>query len=131
MFSERCHAFSVQYETGPFSFLFPTTPAFQRKPVKTIQKSKIQACMQLYRLEALEITRIWHLLYNVFAHGPVSWVMHFRIRKALKKITSLGCLHLNNSLGSLISERMNRRLTLRLEHNRTEQLTRMNTSEAL
>lgn len=71
--------------------------------------------MQLYRLEALEITRIWHLLSNVFAHGPVSWVSHLRIRKALKKITSFECLHQNNSLGSLNSERMNRRRTLRLE----------------
>lgn len=71
--------------------------------------------MQLYRLEALEITIIWHLLFNVFPHGPVSWVSHLRIRKALKKITSFECLHLNNSLGSLNSERMNRRRTLRLE----------------
>lgn len=88
--------------------------------------------MHLYHREALEITRIWHFLFNVSPMGRFQWVMYFRIMKALKKITSFECLQRNNSLGSLNSNCMNRRRTLKVRTiTERGQVIRIHTSEAL
>ena len=118
----------------PFSFLFLATPAL-RVSNKTGQNNTKIKSPSMHTTSSPGSTRNHKNLafpLQCFTTGPISWVMHLRVRKALKKITSFECLQRNNSLGSLNNECMNRRWTLKVRTiTERGQVIRMNTSEAL
>lgn len=131
-FDRQCHAFLTQYKTGSFHFTFPHNTCVSNKTGQNNTKIKNPSMHTPLSPGSTRNYKNLAFPLQCFAHGSVSWVMYFRIMKALKKITSFECLQRNNSLGSLNSNCMNRRRTLKVRTiTERGQVIRINTSEAL
>ena len=113
-FERRCHAFLTQYKTGSFHFSFSHNTCVSNKTGQNNTKIKYPSMHTTLSPESTRNHKNLAFPLQCFAHGAISWVMYLRIRKALKKITSFEYLQRNNSLGSVNSECMNRRRTLKV-----------------